>query len=98
MISTQQAHNTQVLDNPISDQAGRVADSAVEVRLDSSMEVYRDPRGQQSSPLTVPFFAGLAVICGVTAFIGAVPTRIYGHDIFVWLAGGWRVISGQRPH
>ncbi len=40
----------------------------------------------------------LAVICGVTAFIGIVPTRIYGHDVFVPLEAGWRVINGQRPH
>ena len=98
MIRTHQTHNTQVLENPIGHQAGRVADSDVEAHLEPSMEVYRDARWQQSSRLKVPFFAGLAVICGVTAFIGAVPTRIYGHDIFVWLAGGWRVINGQRPH
>ena len=98
MISSQQTHDTQVLDNPISDQAGRVAELGVEVCLEPSLEVRRESIGHQPSQLLVPFFAGLAVICGLTAFIGAVPTRIYGHDIFVWLAGGWRVINGQRPH
>lgn len=44
------------------------------------------------------FFGGLVLICGAAAFIGAVPTRIYGHDIFVLLDNGWRVINGQRPH
>lgn len=58
---------------------------------------------QSSNPLTptrllIVFFVGLALICGATAFIGAVPTRINGHDIFVPLEVGWRVLNGQRPH
>ena len=48
-------------------------------------------------PLTA-FCVGLALICGATVCIGAVPTRFYGHDIFVPLEMGWRVINGQRPH
>jgi hypothetical protein len=42
--------------------------------------------------------AGLALICGAAAFIGAVPTRIYGHDIFIYLGNGWRILNDQRPH
>ena len=38
------------------------------------------------------------MICGAIAFTGAVPTRVYGHDIFTYLDNGWRVINGQRPH
>ena len=30
--------------------------------------------------------------------IGAVPTRMCGHDVFVALDMGWRVVNGQRPH
>ncbi len=48
--------------------------------------------------LTISFFIGLGLICGVTLFIGAVPTRIFGHDTFVPLELGWRVLNGQRPH
>jgi len=48
--------------------------------------------------LLLAFLSGLALICGATVFIGAVPTRIYGHDIFTYLATGWRLINGQRPH
>lgn len=44
------------------------------------------------------FLGGLVLICGTAAFAGAVPTRIYGHDVFVPLEAGWRVINGQRPH
>jgi len=44
------------------------------------------------------FFVCLLMICGATAFIGAVPTRIYGHDDFFLLDNGWRIVCGQRPH
>src|SRR5450755_901484 len=55
---------------------------------------------QESATLRpeVAFFAALAILCGVIAFIGAVPTKIYGHDIFIYLGNGWRIINGQRPH
>jgi hypothetical protein len=43
------------------------------------------------------FLVLLVVVCGVTAFIGAVPTLIYGHDDFLLLENGWRVLFGQRP-
>ena len=46
----------------------------------------------------IVFLVGLAAICGTAAFIGVVPTKIYGHDVFVPLDIGWRVINGQRPH
>jgi hypothetical protein len=39
----------------------------------------------------------ILAIGGVTAYIGAVHTRIFGHDIFLLLDSGWRVINGQRP-
>ncbi len=44
------------------------------------------------------FLSGLLLICGTTAFIGAVPTRLFGHDIFILLDNGWRVVNGQHPH
>lgn len=40
----------------------------------------------------------LVAICGAAVFIGAVPTRIFGHDIFFLLDNGWRIVNGQRPH
>jgi len=40
----------------------------------------------------------LIAMCGTAVFIGAVPTRVFGHDIFFLLDNGWRVINGQRPH
>ncbi|MGD0580665.1 MAG: hypothetical protein ABSC08_17270 [Bryobacteraceae bacterium] len=44
------------------------------------------------------FVACLLLICGTTAFIGIVPTQIFGHDDFFWLANAWRTVCGQRPH
>ena len=44
------------------------------------------------------FLCCLVVICVTAVFIGAVPTRIFGHDIFFLLDNGWRVVNGQRPH
>ncbi len=40
----------------------------------------------------------LTVICGTALFIGSVPTRVFGHDVFFLLENGWRVVNGQRPH
>jgi hypothetical protein len=56
------------------------------------------PNEVQPRRLFAAFLAGLALICGATALIGAVPTRLFGHDIFFLLDNGWRVINGQRPH
>lgn len=39
----------------------------------------------------------LLVICAAEAIIGVPRLRIFGHDIFVSLDGGWRVLHGQRP-
>jgi hypothetical protein len=39
----------------------------------------------------------ILAVCAGTALIGAVHTRIFGHDIFVLLDSGWRVENGQRP-
>ena len=50
-----------------------------------------------SLKLRYTFLALLAAICGVTALIGAVPTLIYGHDDFLLLENGWRVLNGLRP-
>jgi hypothetical protein len=54
--------------------------------------------GQSHFSISALFLVCLFIICGATAFIGAVPTRIYGHDDFFLLDNGWRIICGQRPH
>ena len=53
---------------------------------------------QDSSSLDVKFLICLLVICGGAAFVGAVPTRLCGHDDFFLLDNGWRIVCGQRPH
>jgi hypothetical protein len=47
-----------------------------------------------------PFVAAGAVlfIAAVTASIGAIHARLYGHDIFFLLDNGWRALHGQRVH
>ena len=39
----------------------------------------------------------LLLVCAAEAIIGVPRLRIFGHDIFVSLDGGWRVLHGQRP-
>ncbi|HLK19692.1 MAG TPA: hypothetical protein VKT81_12080 [Bryobacteraceae bacterium] len=39
----------------------------------------------------------ILAVCAATALIGVVHTRLFGHDIFVMLDAGWRVLHGQRP-
>ena len=51
-----------------------------------------------AKPSSLVLWIGLLLIAGSAAFIGAVHTKIYGHDIFVLLDNGWRVLNGQRPH
>jgi hypothetical protein len=41
--------------------------------------------------------SSLAAICSAVAFLGVPRMRLYGHDVFVSLDGGWRVLHGQRP-
>ena len=50
------------------------------------------------SYLTILLLTILLIVCGATAFVGVVPTRIYGHDNFFLLDNGWRILCGQRPH
>jgi hypothetical protein len=40
----------------------------------------------------------LACVSIVQWKLGAFPSRIYGHDLFVFLSGAWRVASGQIPY
>jgi hypothetical protein len=39
----------------------------------------------------------LLLVCVAVAAVGVPRPRIFGHDIFVSLDGGWRVLNGQRP-
>jgi hypothetical protein len=39
----------------------------------------------------------LLLVCLAVATVGVPRLRIFGHDVFVALDGGWRVLNGQRP-
>lgn len=54
-------------------------------------------RSWNPQPLRLLFLGLLVIICLVTALIGAVPTLIFGHDDFLALENGWRILAGQRP-
>jgi hypothetical protein len=47
--------------------------------------------------ITFAWVAILALTCVAVAFVGVPRMRVYSHDIFVSLDGGWRVLHGQRP-
>jgi hypothetical protein len=47
--------------------------------------------------VTTFFLAGIAMICVGCAWVGAVPTFVFGHDDFFMLENGWRVLNGLRP-
>src|SRR5512140_663372 len=57
-------------------------------------------RGERCRFAASPLFvvAALLALTGAAVFVGAVPTRVFGHDIFLLLGNGWRTICGQRPH
>ena len=74
------------------------ADSIAETYVEKFLAVWQDSKPPSPARVRIVFFVGLALICGVTALIGAVPTRMYGHDVFITLENGWRVMNGQRPH
>jgi hypothetical protein len=74
------------------------ANSIAETYVEKFLAVWQDSKPPSPARVRIIFFAGLALICGVTALIGAVPTRMYGHDVFLTLENGWRVMNGQRPH
>jgi hypothetical protein len=40
----------------------------------------------------------LAAYCGALVYLGALHTNLFGHDYFIFLDSGWRVLNGQRPH
>ncbi len=57
-------------------------------------DVWAKPSSRLSGvcAIALVFFTGAAA-----AVIGAVHTRIFGHDVFIFFDAGWRVLNGQRP-
>lgn len=86
------------MSNPTSSQAEDLTRSGAESFFDRLPAVWAASREKSHAQASTVFLVGLAVICAVTTLIGAVPTRIFGHDTFLPLEMGWRVLHGQRPH
>lgn len=64
----------------------------------SVIKYFYNKHGDKSYKPFCLFLSFLVMICVTAIFIGAVPTRIFGHDMFFLLDNGWRVVNGQRPH
>ena len=75
-----------------------LAKSSLQSRFDGLLTHWHSFDRERDSRAAVIFISGLLAICGATALIGAVPTKMCGHDVFIALEMGWRVINGQRPH
>ncbi|HUK43183.1 MAG TPA: hypothetical protein VLW48_01945 [Candidatus Bathyarchaeia archaeon] len=86
------------MDNPTSSQAEDLTKSGAEVSFTRLPAVRVGPKELSDAQASTVFLVGLALICAVTTLIGAVPTRMFGHDTFIPLEMGWRVLHGQRPH
>jgi hypothetical protein len=43
------------------------------------------------------YLAALGSLCSLQVALGALPTRVYAHDFFIFLDGAWRVANGQIP-
>jgi hypothetical protein len=44
------------------------------------------------------YLSALAGLCILQIALGALPTRIYAHDYFIFLDGTWRLANGQIPN
>ncbi len=43
------------------------------------------------------YLVALGSLCSLQVVLGALPTRVYAHDFFIFLDGGWRLANGQIP-
>jgi hypothetical protein len=43
------------------------------------------------------YLAALGSLCSLQVALGALPTRVYAHDLFIFLDGAWRLTNGQIP-
>jgi hypothetical protein len=67
--------------------------SPVEQRLDRWLAA--DGRGLRTA---VAALCLILAACGTALWLGLPHAAIYGHDTFIQIDGGWRVLHGQRPH
>ncbi|HYL37272.1 MAG TPA: hypothetical protein VEV17_15250 [Bryobacteraceae bacterium] len=62
--------------------------------IDRAAEIWAQPASRVTDAGAILL---ILVFCMAAAMIGAVHTRIFGHDIFTFFDAGWRVLNGQRP-
>jgi hypothetical protein len=87
------------MDNPTTtSEAENLAKPGAEVFFDRLPAVWQASKDKAQARAATFFLVGLAIICAATTLIGAVPTRMFGHDTFLPLEMGWRILHGQRPH
>jgi hypothetical protein len=43
------------------------------------------------------YLAALLILCAIQVALGALPTRVFAHDFFIFLDGAWRLACGQIP-
>jgi hypothetical protein len=65
----------------------------------SLLQVESAPRSRTSLQLWAlwVYLAALVSLCSLQAALGALPTRVYAHDFFMFLDGAWRLANGQIP-
>src|SRR5581483_33846 len=83
---------------PTTSQAEDLSKSGAGVFFARLPAVWLETKEKSRSQASTVFLLGLALICAATTLIGAVPTHMFGHDTFIPLEIGWRVLHGQRPH
>jgi hypothetical protein len=44
------------------------------------------------------YLSAIVGLCALEASLGALPSRVYAHDLFIFLDGAWRVACGQTPN
>jgi hypothetical protein len=44
------------------------------------------------------YLGALASLCFLQVALGALPTRVYAHDYFIYFDGAWRLANGQIPY
>ncbi|HMD49082.1 MAG TPA: hypothetical protein VKG79_08285, partial [Bryobacteraceae bacterium] len=62
--------------------------------LDEFAEFWAKPSSRARDALAILLILAIGAVAALT---GAVHTRIFGHDIFIFLDAGWRVLNGQLP-
>ncbi len=66
-------------------------------RIEDETSFARSQRPLGSHWIDCMFVSTCLALAAVTAWIGAVHTYRFGHDIVLMLDGAWRVLNGQRP-